>query len=132
MPGKNISFTCTGSGKCLACPDTLDVYSLFGNLLENAIAATEQLENQEQRIISLSIEQRGDFIHIHTMNFFQGPAPTLEDGLPRTTKETEFGYHGYGLKSVRAIARRYNGDLSIAFQDGIFTAQVYLIQNEIT
>lgn len=128
--GKGISITCMGSGKDLGFLDTMDVYSLFGNLLENAITATEQLAEPQKRIISLVMEQKGNFVSIDVMNFFQGPDPVLEDGLPRTTKQEERGYHGYGLKSVRAIARKYKGDLSVHCKDGIFTTQVYLMQGE--
>lgn len=128
--GKGVSITCMGSGKPLEGLDNMDVYSLFGNLLENAITAVEQLPEPRQRIISLVIQQKGNFVYIDVMNFFRGQAPQLEDGLPRTTKQEEQGFHGYGLRSVRAIARKYRGDLSVRCQDGIFTAQVYLLPGE--
>src|SRR5699024_2427622 len=70
--GKGISITCMGSGKDLGFLDTMDVYSLFGNLLENAITATEQLAEPQKRIISLVMEQKGNLVSIDVMNFFQG------------------------------------------------------------
>lgn len=108
----------------------MDAYSLFGNLLENAIAAAEQLEETGKRIISMVIEQKGNLVSVDVMNFFQGTVPLQEDGLPCTSKQEETGYHGYGLKSVRAIARKYKGDLTIHIRDEIFTAQVYLQREE--
>ena len=128
--GKSISITCMGTGKCLDFLDTMDIYSLFGNLLENAITAVERLSDPGKRIISLVIQQKGNLISIDVRNFFQGPVPTLEDGLPHTTKKGEQGYHGYGLRSVRNIARKYRGDLTVRFQEEVFMAQVYLIREE--
>lgn len=128
--GKGISITCMGSGKYLEFLDPMDVYSLFGNLLENAITAAEQLEEPQQRILSLMMQRKGNLVYIDVMNFFRGPLRLSEDGLPRTTKQEEEGYHGYRLRSVRAIARKYKGDLSVHFKDDIFTAQVYLLQED--
>lgn len=127
---KGISITCMGSGKDLAVLDTMDAYSLFGNLLENAITAAGRLEEPGKRIISMVIEQKGTLVFIDVMNFFQGTVSMQEDGLPRTSKQEEPGYHGYGLKSVQAIARKYKGDLTVHVRDGIFTAQVYLQREE--
>lgn len=127
---RGISITCMGSGKGLATLDNMDVYSLFGNLLENAITAVEQLAEPRKRIISLVIQQKGSLVSIDVMNFYQGTLQ-MEEGLPHTTKQEERGYHGYGLKSVRAIARKYKGDLNVRCEDGIFTAQVYLLQDEV-
>ena len=100
---KGISITCMGSGKSLAFLDTMDAYSLFGNLLENAIAAVEQLEEPGKRIISMVIEQKGTLVSIDVMNFFQGgylpaggrAAPHQQTGgsrLPWLRPEKRAGY----------------------------------------
>ena len=128
--GKEISITCMGPGTCLDFLDTMDIYSLFGNLLENAITAAERLPDARKRIISLVIQQKGNLISIDVQNFFQGPVPPLEDGLPQTSKKGEQGYHGYGLRSVRSIARKYRGDLTVRFREDIFMALVYLIRED--
>lgn len=129
--GKGITITCMGSGAELLFLDPMDVYSLFGNLLENAINEVEKLENLKQRIISLVIQQKENLVYIDVMNFCQETSLIFEDGLPKTTKHKETGFHGYGLKSVRAIAHKYNGNLSITQKNGIFTAQIYLMRNEL-
>ncbi len=129
---RGIPITCMGSGKSLDFLDEMEIYSLFGNLLENAITAAEQLEAPQKRIISLVVEQKGSLVYIDMMNFFQGQVILEESGLPRTSKEAERGYHGYGLKSVQAIARKYSGDLSVSIKDGIFTAQVYLLRDAVS
>lgn len=126
---RGISLTCMGSGDNLSFMEAMDVYSLFGNLVDNAMTAVELLDEPQRRVISIVMERKGSFLYVDTMNYFQGEVPELKDGLPLTSKETERGYHGYGLRSVQAVARKYGGDLSIQFGDGIFAAHVYLVDD---
>ena len=123
---RGITLTCMG-GKELSFVDSMDIYSLFGNILENAITAVEKIEPAERRLISLVIERRGNFVYIDGVNFMEGPVPDFADGLPQTTKTEELGYHGYGLKSVRAITRKYGGDVAVHAEDGIFRLSAFLM-----
>ena len=66
---KGITITCMGSGKALEKMDNMDMYSLFGNLLENAITAVEQLEDPRQKIISMVIQKKGSVVYIDEMNY---------------------------------------------------------------
>lgn len=129
MRERGISLTFMGSGSCLSFMDALDVYSLFGNLMDNAMTAVERIDEPQNRVISFVVEQRGSLLYVDAMNYFQGAVPELKDGLPLTSKETERGYHGYGLRSVRALAQKYDGDLSVRFTDSIFAAHVYLMND---
>ena len=48
-----------------------DIYALFGNILDNAIEAVEQLDDEERRLISLSVHVREHFLHVsERQNFF--------------------------------------------------------------
>lgn len=129
---KKISITCMGDGKALRFMDTMDIYSLFGNILENAVEAVENIEPAEKRVISLTIEQRGEMVFIDAMNYCGNKSLTYENGLPITTKTTEYGYHGFGLKSIRAIAEKYNGDVETSLTDGVFKVNVYMMVNDST
>ena len=95
-----------------------DMYALFGNALDNAIEAARQLPDQEQRVITVSADRKGQFLNIHVYNFFAHDLELIE-GLPATTKEDK-RYHGYGLKSIRAILLRYGGEMEISANDNIF------------
>ena len=124
---RGIAFTCMGAGEALRFMDTMDLYSLFGNILDNAISAAEKLENPEERIISVVIEKRGEFASISAMNYFHGEDLHFRDGIPLTTQTEEAGYHGFGLKSVRRIAEKYQGGLTISVSDGLFRLSVYMM-----
>ncbi|MBO4989448.1 MAG: sensor histidine kinase [Clostridia bacterium] len=126
---KGISLTCMGDGKVLSFMSTMDLYSLFGNMLENAIEATERLSDPEQKHVSIVIEKKGEMVYINSINFTD-QAYLFEDGLPKTTKQREDGYHGYGLKSIRMIAEKYQGGITIAAEDGVFALGIYMLPSE--
>lgn len=123
---RGIALTYMGPGAELSFLDDMDLYSMFGNILENAITAADQFSQPEKRVVGMTIERKGNFVLLNTVNYLpKGLA--FADGLPQTTKQGEKGYHGYGLKSIREIARRYHGDVSISATGGIFRLRVYLM-----
>ena len=124
---KDIHLTCMGNGAELGFMDILDVYSLFWNILENAITAVEKTDVPGKRLISLIIEQKGSFVMISAMNYSGTESLTFTDGLPNTTKEGEPGYHGYGLKSIQLIAKKYSGDISVSASNGMFQVNIYMV-----
>lgn len=121
---KGIRLTCSGDGEILGFMQTMDIYSLFGNAVDNAIEAAEQLE-EEKKLIDISIERRGDLVFLSFSNYFRGVLE-LQDGLPQTTKTEEVGYHGYGMKSMRLIASKYDGELSVTTRGELFRLNIYL------
>ena len=44
---------------------------------------------------------------------------TFERGLPVTSKEDKL-YHGFGMKSIRHVVDKYEGEMKIKSTDGIF------------
>ena len=88
-----------------------DICSLFGNALENAIRAVEILEDPEERIISLKVQEKNGMLLIRADNSFRGNL-VFDGDLPQTTKKKD-GYHGYGLKSIQMVAKKYAGVMRI-------------------
>lgn len=121
---KGIRFTCSGDYSSLSFMATMDLYSLFGNAVDNAIEAVENLEN-EKKIIDVSVEQRGGLVFINFTNYFNGKL-TLQGGLPQTTKTEGVETHGFGMKSMKRIAERYNGDLTVSTRGELFCLNIYL------
>ena len=118
-----ISLTCAANGKDLAFFDPVDLYVLLSNLLDNAIEATEKLEDPEKRVISLTAFVRnGSFLVIRVDNYFAGRL-SLRDGLPQTSKQDK-AYHGFGVKSIRHIAEKYGGAFHVEAEGDIFVALV--------
>ena len=121
--GKNkIRFDCIADGKALDFMEESDLYSLFGNLIENAIEAVSKLDD-DSRVIDMNIRRRGGLISVTVSNPYSGGVVTDPDGTITTTKENR-KYHGYGLKSVFSVCEKYGGEASVSADNGIFTVNI--------
>ncbi|MCR5272097.1 MAG: ATP-binding protein [Lachnospiraceae bacterium] len=138
---KNIVFKVMVDGDLLQGIHVKDLCSLFGNILDNAIEATQQIEDEERRMINLSVRRKNQFIVINCENASDAENVKLEDGnkknifgsdyLPKTTKKDSVK-HGYGLKSIMQVAEKYGGGLSVSFEDGWFKLKVLLSVDSLT
>ncbi len=122
--GRSIEFTCIADGSCLDGIGAVDLYTLFGNALDNAIEAAEKLPNPEDRMIYLRVERQGAFARIYVENTCLGTVE-LVDGMPQTSKDDE-RYHGFGLKSIRMIVDRLGGNMVITPTEGRFSLSILL------
>lgn len=120
-----IKFTFMGSGDYVSFLSPSDIYSLFGNALENAREAVAGLE-EKKKVISLTVSKKGQFVSVDVSNYFDGEI-SLNEGYVVTKKQTEKGFHGYGLKSIRSVAEKYGGDVRISFADSVFNLGVFLL-----
>ncbi len=118
-----IVLTCVADGGLLDFMSAPDLYSLFGNALDNAIEAVTKIEDREKRIIGLRIHAVGELITVNLKNAFQGLVEFDENGFPKTTKEDK-NYHGYGIKSIRYMVEKYDGSVAVQVEDGIFNLNI--------
>ena len=117
----DISISYIIDGKKLNFIRESDIYSLFGNLLDNAIQSTIHLES-EKRIISISVRSEGDLVSINSHNYYSGQLQ-IQDGLPLTTKK-DTRFHGFGVKSMVMIVEKYGGNISFSAKDQIFNLNI--------
>ena len=115
---------CIVDGSKLSFLALEDMYSLFGNALDNAIEAASREPNEAKRIITLHAAARGNLYSIHMENPC-GEQPLFMDGLPVTSK-TDTDYHGYGMRSMRYLCEKYGGALTAAWEDGIFVLDMLI------
>lgn len=121
---RNITVSCVADGSQMGFIDTMDVYSLLGNALDNAIEAVEQFEEKEKRQIDVVIYRRKAFLVINIVN----PSPhmlTFEGTMPVTTKEDK-NYHGFGVKSIKHIVKKYGGYVEFNDEGGSFSLEVLI------
>ena len=121
---RNIRISCMADGSALAFLDDMDIYSLFGNLLDNAIESVEKLSDPEKRVIDLSVTRKNGYVFIQVMNFFEGELQ-FDGGFPVTQKENK-DYHGYGLRSIQMIAEKYHGKMTSEPQEHFFVVNLLL------
>ena len=99
-----------------------DLLVIFGNALDNAREAAGKMERQEDKEIRVRAGARKNFAVIRVENHFPGHVALDRAGEVKTTKAGEG--HGYGIKNMRAAARRYGGEVSVEAKDGMFILTV--------
>jgi len=102
----------------------IDLCAILGNLLDNALEAARQVPEKDRRFIRLTIRRINQMLVIKVENSF-ATLPIQDNGALKTSK-TEKGLHGWGLKSVRTAAEKYDGMLKTSYGDNIFRAVVTL------
>lgn len=116
-----IRFSCIADGLCLNFMKETDLYSLFGNMIDNAVEAVSALEADE-RIIGLTVKKVQSLLSINIHNYYNGEL-RFEKNLPLTTKEDK-EFHGFGMKSIKLIIDKYSGEMSISANNRIFNLNI--------
>lgn len=100
----------------------LDMVSLFGNLIENAIDGCLTIP-ERRRYFCLTAENRhGNRLYIVSTNSFDGKVRKDKDGY-RTTKHSG---NGIGLAAIAAAAEKYGGSAQASNSDTEFFVDVML------
>jgi len=121
--GRGIEFKAVADGEAIGFMDDADVAALFGNIIDNAIEAVEKV-GEGERLITLSVSRQKGFLRIREENRCVG-TPTIRDGVPVTTKRDR-RYHGFGTKSIRQTAEKYQGDAHFTAEDGWFRVSILI------
>lgn len=92
-----------------------DMGIVLGNILDNAIEATEKCNSSAKKIeIIMGIKKEA--LVLVVKNPLAGSLKRNKDGKLLSTKE-DSKRHGYGINSVIKVARKYNGDVIIEEED---------------
>ncbi|MCD7803015.1 MAG: ATP-binding protein [Clostridiales bacterium] len=125
---EHITLICLAEGSALTFLDTVDLYTLFGNALDNAMEAVAALD-EENRLIRVTVRRRSDLVLVQVENPYQGELP-LKDGLPETSKGDR-DWHGFGLRSIQSIAERYHGIFQISGENQVFRLRLtFLLEGQ--
>ena len=103
--------------------DELELGVLIGSALDNAIEAVSASEELRNKTIVLRIISSGEMLSIEMSN------PTKENVDIQNIKTTkkDSANHGYGLNSIKSIADKYNGNLTLSCKDNYFTLSCLLV-----
>lgn len=123
---RGITFTAVADGSLLNNMSSMDIASLFGNALDNAIEATSKLPNADQRLIKLALYAQNQFTMVRIENYYDSRLKKDADGNLRTTKRDDRHRHGFGVKSIRHIAQQYGGEVTIRTEDHWFVLTVLI------
>lgn len=121
---RGIQVSCVADGSQMDFINTIDLYALLGNAMDNAIEAVEHFQEIERRQIDVLIYRQQNFLVMNVIN----PIPDhLEyDGeFPMTSKQDK-RMHGFGLRSMRYIVKQYDGFMNISEEDGCFSLKILM------
>ena len=119
-----IRLHCVADGRALGFMDPVDLYTVLGNALDNAIESVQAQTDPEKRMIDVLVCTEKAFLVMQVVNPLAEPL-TFVNGLPVSTKPRD-GYHGFGLKSVRHTVEKYGGHVNLRAEGGRFSLRVLI------
>ncbi len=103
----------------------IEIVSLFGNLLDNAIDAAK--ETDEKRIM-LEIQKNENYLIILVSNSIRDSVLKNNKNLETSKRNKEL--HGLGLKSVKNIVNKYNGMIKFYEEENQFCCHIMMDTSE--
>ncbi|MBE6151288.1 MAG: GHKL domain-containing protein [Firmicutes bacterium] len=95
--------------------EDLDISNLFSNILDNAI---ENAKKTQDKQIDLKVNKKLNYVIIKCINTYDGKINKKNNNIITTKKDNN---HGYGLKIIEDIVKKYNGEIEINHDDKKFT-----------
>lgn len=89
---------------------SVDLVTIFGNAVDNAIEAVQMLPAGQERIVYIKSSRFANMEVLRFSNQFVGTIPQ-KNGTLLTSKQNA-GMHGIGLSSIQKAARRYGGSVT--------------------
>lgn len=100
----------------------VDLSVLIGNLLDNAMEACMQIQEEKDRFIRIYIDVIKKQLYISVTNSMCGRAKQ-KGNLFLSNKE---GNHGFGLVRIDSIVAKYQGYINRQTENGVFATEVML------
>ena len=101
--------------------EPLDISTIFGNSIDNAIEGVEKV-SKENRVILVKAGKVNNFISIVVENNYN---ENEKLGNRRTTKKDNF-LHGYGISNIKNAVEKYNGTCTITKENGKFILKILI------
>lgn len=101
--------------------DKYDFNVIIGNLLENAIFASEK---SKEKLLDIRIATEKGALLIKITNSYEGEI-VIADGIIRSSK-TDKANHGFGINNVRRIVEKQEGEFSAIVENGYFIVNIFL------
>lgn len=99
----------------------MELCQILSNGMENACDALKEME-EEKRTISVHMKYNRDYLLIRIRNRCRDDLYVAQGELPATDKSGKD--HGFGLKTIKEVAERLNGDMYCYTEKGMFVLDV--------
>jgi hypothetical protein len=120
----NISMTVVADGQLLGALHVMDICTIFGNALDNAIEYEVQIDDAAQRMIHVSVSKKTSFLCILVENYYE--KETEDEAKFRRTSKKDERYHGFGIRSIRYSVQKYGGYVKINVLDHWFRVEIMI------
>lgn len=100
--------------------EPLDISTIFGNAIDNAIEASENLP-EYNRLITVKAERVRDMLLITIEN----NTPPGKHLAEETTKKDRF-VHGFGIPNIKKAAEKYDGQCSFQQKESIYQLKILI------
>ena len=100
----------------------MDLSVLYSNLLQNAVE--DLLKEGEDKFIEIYLEQGMEYCEIKIINSLSNESKKKADIL--VSEKTDSKNHGFGLKNVEGVIKKYNGTIKFLKEENLFTVTVLL------
>lgn len=102
--------------------EEIDLCHLLGNLLDNAIEAAVKCPQGKTKYIEIFITERNQILLITVKNSYN------QGELPPTLQTSKFNKidHGFGIKTIKRIAKKYDGLADFYTENDLFCCNVTL------
>lgn len=121
---RGIELKVIADGKALSFMNDMEISSLFGNMLDNAIENVEKQKDHDKRLIRLYVDQEKEFLRIRMENYCDEKVK-FRNGMPVTTKHDRY-LHGYGMKSIQKTVQKYNGSVVASQENNWFMLRILI------
>ena len=109
--------------------EDVDIISLIGNLLDNAIEAEKRVKSKQGVLCSMWMSREGRHILIQVENSYEEKQGNKANGGERKVRIGE--KHGIGCKSMQKIVKKYGGIMESSKANGRYQVKMILpVQNE--
>ena len=104
--------------------DSFDLGIMIGNAVDNAIEAVEKIDtvSADNKRIRVGIISVNETLSVEIAN----PVAENINISELSSTKPDKNLHGLGIKSMRAIAEKYNGDLFFTCKNNIFTVNIII------
>lgn len=99
----------------------MDLCLVFSNAIENAINSLTSTPSRDDKVLKILCMNKNNKLLIEITNSFEGEL-MLAGGISISNSEN----HGYGTKSIAAIAEKYNGVYSFTAENGNLITRVII------
>ncbi|MDO5398071.1 MAG: GHKL domain-containing protein, partial [bacterium] len=98
-------------------PDEIGI--IFGNLFDNAIEAAKHTQDKRIELYVQSQEERCSIQMINSIK-----ESVIGNNRSLTTTKEDKKYHGYGIKNIKRIVKRYDGIINFFEEDNYFGCDI--------